>query len=291
MRIFPSTHPAAMRALVAAGLGGVVLLTSACSSKTPAQTGQQAEAPAASGGQATRQFNGTFGLIAEIDGTTLQVQGTSEQTAVTYTSSTKFTEQVTGKTSDIKTGDCVSVRSADSSASADSTPSQEITATAVTVVATSGSSCVGTEGGGFGGERRGDFPSGAPTGSMPSTRPSGGYRAGGFPSGARSFGRMVTGKVTAVAGDTLTVAAVRFGEGRDAGSTPSAGATPTTTTTPTTVTLTASTTVTETRATTSSAAKVGLCALAQGSTDSTGAVTAKTIRLSTATNGSCTMEG
>ena len=63
------------------------------------------------------------------------------------------------------------------------------------------------------------------------------------------------------------------------------------TTSPLTVTLAADATVTVTQDASASDAKVGLCALAQGETDSTGAVAATSIRLSEATDGSCTTSG
>ena len=60
--------------------------------------------------------------------------------------------------------------------------------------------------------------------------------------------------------------------------------------TPTQVTLTSKTVITKTVKTTSASLKVGLCASAQGKTDSTGAVTATSIRLTSASKGSCTTE-
>ncbi len=299
MRIIPNAPHAArrvpvpLRAAVAAGLGAAVLHTAACSSSGAAAQSSPSAAPSGGGaGQTSRRFDGTSGLIAEIDGKTLQVQGAEEQTAVTYTSSTTFTTQVADKASDIRAGECVSVRSASDGASAspEATGSTSVTATSVTVAEASGGSCQGAVGG-FDRDRGRSFgtrPSGAPSAGTASGR-----RPGAFPSGARSFGRMVSGKVTKVSGDTLTVAVVRpTGGGRSTGASPSSGATAgSATTTATTVTLTATTSVTRTETTNFSALKVGLCALAQGRTDSTGAVTAKSIRLSAATHGSCTMEG
>lgn len=89
----------------------------------------------------------------------------------------------------------------------------------------------------------------------------------------RGFADRVAGKVTKVSGTTITVSGID-GPG-------------TTGSTSRTVTVTASTTYTDTATTTAKALKVGLCAVVQGSTNSTGAVAARSIALSPKTGGSC----
>jgi hypothetical protein len=86
---------------------------------------------------------------------------------------------------------------------------------------------------------------------------------------------VVTGKVTAVTGSTITVQARSFGANGSAG------------TTKRTVAVTAKTTYRTTVRATSAAAKVGMCAVVQGSTNSKGAVDARQISLSSKTNGTC----
>ena len=81
-----------------------------------------------------------------------------------------------------------------------------------------------------------------------------------------------SGKVTAVKGDTLTVAATQPGS-KD--------------TTPLTVTTTAKTTVTVTKSAKSTAATVGKCAIANGKADDTGAVAAKSITVYAAGSTGC----
>jgi hypothetical protein len=192
------------------------------------------------------------GLIAAVSGKTLQVQGTAEQTAVTYTSKTTFTEQTSAKASDLKTGMCVTVRS---SGDASASPATTVAASAVTLSAATDGSCAG----GFGGGAR---PSGAPSGA-PSGMPSAG--AGGR-AGMGAFG-----KVTSVDGSSFVVQSTRG----EAGTTNIA------------VTTSASTTWEQTAKTTAKAVAVGKCATATGATSGTGALTATTLRLSKASNGTC----
>ena len=67
--------------LLAAGCAGLLLLTG-CSA---ASASSSPSAAAAGGSRTARtpQASGTYGLIAAISGTTLQVQGANAQTAVT----------------------------------------------------------------------------------------------------------------------------------------------------------------------------------------------------------------
>lgn len=91
----------------------------------------------------------------------------------------------------------------------------------------------------------------------------------------------MSGLVTAVDGSSFTVAAtVRTGAG--VGSSASAN------TENVQVSTTSTTAYTERKAVVASAAKVGRCARADGTTDSTGALTARTVALSSPVNGVCT---
>ncbi len=307
-------------ALLVAGCAGVLLLAG-CSSAQSATTTGSTPAGTASGrqGSQTARIPGTFGLIAEITGKTLQVQGTSAQTAVTYTDTTTITRQASGTAADLKAGVCVSVRSAESSGSGTASPasgageaSGNVTASSITISEPVNGQCQATafgggNGAGNGGQPGGGMASGMPSGAMPSGAPGG--NGGGMPSGAASggpgggmpsgmpsggqsagasgqrggFGRGVSGTVESVSGETFVVKVTQPSGGGTATASPSA------TTSNVTVTIGSSATITKTVSSDASALKVGLCAWANGSTDNTGAVTATSIRLSDAVNGACTM--
>lgn len=248
-----------------------LLLLAGCSStgSTAAPAAQPTSVGQAGnrGGMGAADPGRVSGEIAAVDGKTLQVQDATAQTAVTYTSRTRFTAQVNGSVSDLDQGDCVVVfsSSTDQNASA-------VTATAVSV----SESVDGTCAAGFGGRPSGP-PSGQPSGGgqAPSAAPSGGHPSGapsaGMPDGG---GRPRSGKVTAISGDHLTVA-VSQPDSKD--------------TSDVTVAATGKTTVTVTKASTSSAAEVGVCATVNGKADDTGAVTATTITLRDAGADGCTV--
>ncbi len=217
---------------------------------------------------ATRQAPGAWGIIAEIEGKTLQVQGTSSQTAVTYTSSTTFTRQVSGDADDLTVGSCVRVTSGPGTSAESASPSTSVTATAIAVTRAVDGQCSGF---GDAGSGAGGRPSGASDqgGARPSDAPS------GAPSGAPAGrGRMVAGEVAAVGDQTITVSATQPGSDQA---------------TTVTVKIADTTAVTTTTKASAAALKVGLCANARGSADATGAVTATSIALSAAVDGSCGM--
>jgi hypothetical protein len=267
------------------------LLLSACGgsgSGSPASdvqsngTGQQGQSTR--GGQVGRA-PGTFGLVAQISGTTLQVQSADAQTAVTYSPATTFSQTVSTSKSAVKVGDCVVVRSetgtASGSLSATGSPTapptqpSAVTAASVDVSAATGGQCAG---GGFGG-----FGGGPGAGQ--------GQRGGG----QRTFAAATFGQVTSVSGTGFVVSAETFA-GRGSG-TPGSTATtrpsasPTFTTRPVTVTTSSSTTYTTAKAATAKALAVGKCVAARGQADDTGAVAATSIAISPADNGQCTVQG
>lgn len=263
-----TTTPNRAVALVAAGCAAALLLTG-CASASGTGATATAAAPggapsgAPGGRQAGARVPGTFGLIAEITGTTLQVQGASGQNAVTWSDVTSFTEQVTGTAADLVAGSCVSVRSSSVTASATGTT----TAPSVTVSEPVDGQCVGLAGGaGRPGGVRSGMPTDAPPEGMPSGMPSG--APGGWAGG-------ITGTVVSLVDGVLTVSVTRPGD-------PAAASTET-------VVVDAATTVRKTVAASASALAVGRCAWANGSTDSTGTVAAISIRLSDAVGGACTM--
>lgn len=260
---------------------GALLVLAGCGSSSSGTTAPQG-APASQQGQNGGGFGGAggnfvTGLIAAVSGKTLQVQGTDSQTAVSYTAKTRFSEQTKVAVSAVKVGSCVMVQSSDSASGTTTT----VTATNVSVSSAVKGACTGRGGfgGGRGAGRPGGVPSGGPSG-MPSGAPSGGPQgnASGGPQGSRTpgangVGRGVFGKVASVSGSGFTVTSASFG---------------TTKSETYTVTSTAKTTYTEEKVVKASAAKVGTCATAAGKTDGTGAVTASTISLRPAVNGTCT---
>jgi hypothetical protein len=242
----------------ACGGGGTSSASAAGASPTPAPGNASR-----GGGAFPRGVPGTSGLVAAVDGKTLQVQGSGSQTAVTYTGTTRFTQTRTATPAAVEVGLCATVRSANPSASASAAPTSVAAASVMVSTPVNGSCFGGAAFGGFGGGQRfnGTRPSGAP-----STGPNGTGRA-------RGLG--VTGKITSVTGSGFVVQ----GERRAGTGTPS----PTTTT----VTTTSATTYTATVAATSAAAKVGTCVTAVGKTDDAGAVTATSISVRPPVNGTC----
>ncbi|MGZ4597471.1 MAG: DUF5666 domain-containing protein [Actinomycetes bacterium] len=231
-------------------------------------------------------FPGASGLLAALDGRTLQVQSQQTgQVAVTYTDSTTFAKTVGVARSAVTVGSCVIVRSTSGTATAGA-----VTAAVVSVSKPVKGSCNGRgagfgggPGGGVGGGPGGARPSGAPT-RLPSGAPS------GLPSGAARpgavGGRPTVGKVTAVSGSSFTVAAVEIRPpGIVASGMPSTSATPSTS--PVRVTTAPATTYTSTVAATARDLEVGQCVQAVGTTDDTGSVTATRISTEPAVDGEC----
>jgi hypothetical protein len=270
---------------IAAGAAAccAVMFVAGCGGGTSA-TGNATGAPktAAStngaGGAAggARTFPGATGLLAQINGTTLQVQGASAQTAVTYSASTTFTNTVAAKLSDVVVGVCVQARSAQPVSGAGGAPAAAPRTTGPIVAATVqispaiNGSCSAQGGLRIGGARP---PGGAgqPTGpaGMPSSGRTRGQGTGG--SGFGGFGAF--GKVTAVSGAGFTVDSSR----------PQSG----TATTAETVQTPAGTKYTRTGAANAQALVVGVCVTALGKADDTGSIAATSIALRAAENGSC----
>lgn len=285
---------AAGAALVALAGIGVLGACSNGGAATSSATSPVAQGTLTGGPGAGQRTPGVNGLIAAVSGTTMQVQSSTKQTAVSWTATTRVTHTATGTLADIVVGSCVVVRQATSgdATAAAGAASGPVTAASVQVMPApaAGASClgglVGGLGGGFGGRGTGGVPggtaangaTGAPDGA-PAGAPTG-APGGGF--GGRGFG--VVGAVTAVDAGGFTVASIDFAGAAGAGATSGA----TLPTTPVAVTTSATTTVTTTRAAAAADIKVGLCASAQGQTDQTGAMTATSITLRDAVNGACT---
>jgi len=277
------------RIAAGAALGCAVMLVAACGGGTSA-TGNAATAPTttasgkAAGGApgGGRAFPGATGLLAQIDGKTLQVQGTDAQTAVTYSASTTFTDTVAAKLSDVVVGVCVQARSARPAAGAGGTTptaaprttTGPIVAATVEISAAVNGKCSAQGGFRAGGAR----PPGA---AGQPTRPAGvpgsgrtrapGAAGGGF-GGLGAFGR-----VTAVNSAGFTIESIR----------PENGTATTPAPTTETVQTPAGTKYTRTGAANPKALAIGLCVTALGKADDTGAIAATSIQLRPAENGSC----
>jgi len=281
-RVLPGTAAAALGVLLLAGCGGGAAQPSSAASASAA-TGSAR--PSGAGG---RGLPGVSGLVAQIDGHTLQVQDTSTQTAVTWSAGTRFTDTVAASLKDIRSGVCVTIRpprGATSTGSPTSTPAASVTAASVMISAAVNGTCeLGPRAGGFRG--RGNGTSGTPGANGQAPGPTGqasggpttgrngdrGGFAGGF---GGSFGAF--GTVTSVNGSGFTVTEAARPDG--SGGTASARVV--------TVTVSSSTTFTRTATATAAALAVGRCVTAIGKADDTGAVAATSISIRPAVNGSC----
>src|ERR1035437_8084262 len=196
------------RIAAGAALGCAVMFVAACGGGTSATTNAAAApttAASANSAGGGRAFPGATGLLAQISGTTLQVQSTSAQTAVTYSASTTFTNTVAAKLSDVVVGVCVQARSAQPVSGAGGAPPAAAPRTTGPIVAATVQISPAIHGScsAHGELRIGGFPppggAGQPTGpaGMPSSgRTRGqGTRGSGF-GGFGAFGAF--GKVTAV---------------------------------------------------------------------------------------------
>jgi hypothetical protein len=255
------------RTLAAAGGATLLLIgAAACGSAGPATT---ANGPSAEGGQQGGPRNqqagsvpGAVGKVAAVADHTAQVQGMQGQVAVSWTTATKFTQEVPASLSDVKVGTCVLVLPSDQGTGAGSSGSgvpTAVTASGVRISEPTDGTCNPVRGpGGAGGPQlQGTPPSGAPQGGpRPQVRGLGG----------------AMGKVTAVSASGFTVSSVMPGS---------------TAATTVTVTVGAATTYTTTATGAPTDVKVGVCVQAQGAADDTGAVTATRIAVSTPQDGQC----
>jgi hypothetical protein len=270
----PVTRALAVRralALIALGVAAVTL--AACGSSSASTTSTTVSPSTGGGGQSGgsgpggsgpgRQLPGASGSIAAINGTSLEVQNPSTgQTTVTYTPTTTFDQTVSTAASSVTVGSCISAfgKPTSSSSSGVRAFGEPVTATTVSITQPASGTCAG-----FGGFGRGGSGNGSPG------RPAGGF--GGEGGRTRPAGGNLRGRAGGFGGATGTV-----------DETDSA----TRKTSRVTVTLTSSTTFIERTTASSSDLAVGKCANAIGSASSTGAVTARSIVISTPGANGCT---
>jgi len=292
----PSGHrlirtPSVRRALALTVVGAVAVTLAACGSSSSASTTSTTKAPTPSrsgtggSGASARRFPVTSGEIASISGTSLEVQSTTSQTTVNYTSTTTFEQTVSATVADVTVGSCISAfgkpTSGTSSSSTIRAFGEPVTATTVTISQPTSAGCTGGFGG-FGGGP-GGAGGGFPRGGTGGTGGAGGGSGEGFPgagSGSRPAGGFAggtfgaaSGSVTAVSGSSVTISEKN----------PRTG-----TTSSVVVTLTASTTFTQRTTASATDLAVGKCASAIGPANSTGAVTASSITISTPGANGCT---
>ena len=270
---------------LAVGLGAVALVAAACGGAAASTTSRPAS-NSGSGSPANRPIPGASGQIAALTPPSMEVQNPETgQTTVSWTSSTTFTQTVTGSLSTVTAGDCVSVSGTPSSPGSSSSP---ITARTVSITpASSSGSCTspanvfgsGTGGSGFrfsGRPPSGSFPGG---GSFPTRTTTPGET---FPQFSTAFGQ-----VSSVSSSGFVVSGTEHSATFRPGSSKSTTTTTTPPKTDITVTTSSSTTVSQIQSASASNLSVGECVTAIGSSSSTGAVAANTISIRQPVNGEC----
>ncbi len=216
------------------------------------------------------EATGLTGEISYVSDDTAQVQDDSSQTAVSWTDDTTITAEVEIALADIETGACVVVTLAD----------DETTASTVSVTeADDDGSCATGFGGGMGGATMedGDMPTDMPTdmaqgempddAEMPTDMPTD-MAQGEMPDGGDfDTSSIVTGAVTAVGDDTLTIETTDGDE--------------------TTVDIDADSALTGTEEADADAIEVGMCMTATGESDSSGGYAATSISVFSAGDDGC----
>lgn len=213
-------------------------------------------------------FPGVSGSVAAVTGTSMEVQNPSTgQTTVAWTSSTRWSETSTVTAGDLAPGQCVTIVGTRSGSA--------LTARTVTISpAPSGGSC-----------RVGAAPGSGRAGAFAGRQRSNGGRAPNAPAIPLA---LLFGQIVSHSGPTLTVHGTLSAGGFARPGSSSGLSTPTTVA-PTTlvVDLSPTTTYTETRSATASDVAVGDCVVATGSADTTGAVTARVVRITSTGGGTC----
>lgn len=258
-------RPAALAGVLAAA----ALALAACGSSTATSASASRATPTSTPTSTPTAPPGASGTIAALTGQSMEVQNPrSGQTTVTYTATTTFTQTVSATASAVTTGACVTAvaappagRSSSSSTTVPATPPKTLSATTVLVHPAVAGSCSRGGPGGFGARR----PSGttAPRGSVPANRRRGAFGAG----------RFASGEVAAVTGTSFTVTETN----------PKTGAHTTVT-----VDTTSSTQFSQTEPATPADLAVGKCVRALGPASSTGAVSARSLAISSPGPSGCT---
>jgi hypothetical protein len=225
------------------------------------------------------------GMVTSVSGTTIDLQGANggSNATVTLTGSTTYQKTETAPSNAIAPGTCVRVVGKGSTAKGITANSVSITtasqpSSSSTASPPSSGGCgagAGFGNGGLPGAGSGQAPSG--NGSAPQSRPSGSLPPG---NGNRQLGGIAFGTVQSINGNQLVVNAQTLAARPKQGSTPKLKAQKVK------VTLSSSTSITQTVTGTASDVTTGRCLFATGTGDSS-AVTADSVRISDAQNGSC----
>jgi hypothetical protein len=205
----------------------------------------------------------------------------SGQVTVNWTPSTTFSQVASVPSSSAAAGDCVTVSGSSSKGT--------ITAKTVTISQPTAGKCnSGGSGGsgGFGGGARPGGASGRPAGGFPGGRPGGatGGRRPGF-GGSGNVG-FASGTVKSATSTSLVISGISSASITKNAKSSKKPATPKTATVK--VKTTSSTTYSENQAAASTNLAVGDCVTAAGSSDSTGAVSATTVRITSTGGQTCT---
>jgi hypothetical protein len=217
----------------------------------------------------------TTGMLAGLTGSTLAVQARNgNNTTVVVTSSTSYLQTTSASASDIAKGDCVRVVGTGSASSG-------VQASTVVITKPTSKGCTrnpagpARRGAGAGGGR---FGNGTPgSGGPPFTSPNGTPFT--LPGGSTVPSNVAAafGTVSSVSGQQLTVNS----------QVPQTNKKSKAKTRTVTVTLTGSTTLSQTIKAAESNLAVGSCVSANGTADSLGTITAKSVTISQPVNGSC----
>jgi hypothetical protein len=251
---------------------------------------------------ATSPTGGASGSVASISGTTMEVQSTSSQTSVSWSTSTAFSETDSEALSAVTVGDCLMVTGTAGKKSKTTIAARSIT---ISKPSSTGSCTAASTSGGAGGSR---FAGGGGFGGFGGagaggTRPSGSAPSGGFARGSGgsrgSFAGLANlaianGKVTAVKGSKVTMSGTVLSSLFKPGTSKSSKSKSKKTSKPAKlkteklkITTGKTTTLSETQAITSTSLAVGDCVTAFGTASSTGAVTASTVRITSTGGKSC----
>ncbi|MHB1787735.1 MAG: hypothetical protein ACYCS7_16680 [Acidimicrobiales bacterium] len=254
---------------ITAALGALGLMAAACGGGSSA-THPSTQPAAARNSSPSASRPSAFGQLAAVSGQTLEVQNPqSGQVTVNLTSATVITQTVTATASDLASGECVA-------ATGTKDTSGVISAAAVTISQPGPTGCTRSLRG-----QRGGFGGG-----------SGGLRGGSARSGVHATGRagqprrsasfaVALGKVSSISGTTVQV------QVRPPTSTTTTRAARTPITPASSFTFSSTTRWTKVLVAGPSALVVGQCVSAFGPSDSTGAVTARTLAIHPAGPNGC----
>lgn len=270
--------------VLAAGLAVTLAAAlAACGSGSSKTASTSTTTPASPTGSGPATFPGTSGSVAAITGSSMEVQRqTAGQETVTWTSTTRFSKTATLAASSLSPGVCVMV--------VGTTSGSAVTAHTVSVSKPSASGGCTGRAGAFGRVARGG---GTGNGPPPGSTPPRSFPAGGGSGFASRLAdvTIITGKLVSAGSTSMVVDGVKLtGFARRPGP---AGSTSTTTVPASdlTVALSSSTAVTEVESATASSLAVGDCVTATGPSDSTGAIAATIIRITSTGGQSCTAGG